>query len=220
MSTKLHSEKIDENLSRSEDGKVRCTFNIDNPTFRHYHDTEFGRPKKDDTLIFEKICIEGFAAGLSLLTVLTKREDYREAFDNFEIDKVAAYDGNRVRSLMANDKIIQNKSKIESVINNAKRAQALIEEYGSLAAFLWHFEPDPSERPSEMTMDYLSKHGRSEQSERMAKVLKSKGWTYVGPTTLYAVMQAMGVVNDHFEGCEFRKPCLEERKSFSIPKRN
>ena len=217
--TELHSETIDENLARGEDGRTRCTFNIDNPVFRAYHDEEFGRPTADDRRIFEKISLEGFASGLSLLTVLTSRDAYRAAFDDFDVDTVAGYDGNHMRSLMANDAIVQNRAKIESVVNNAKRAREMRDEYGSLAAFVWGFEPDPSERPDRIDMDHLKKNASSAQSERMAKVMKDRGWTFVGPTTLYALMQSIGVVNDHFDGCDFRRPCLDARAAFDPPQR-
>lgn len=215
----LHSERVTDELAKGEDGVTRCFFNADNPNFRAYHDDEFGRPTDDDRRIFEKICLESFASGLSIVSVLSMRDALRDAFDSFQIDKVADYDGNRVRSLMANDAIIQNKAKIESVVNNAKRAMELIAEYGSLAAFLWSFEPDATERPPEITTEFLSKNARSEGSARMAKALKDRGWTYVGPTTCYALMQACGVVNDHFEGCDMREPCLKEREAFDVPAR-
>ncbi len=206
-------------LVKGNDGKMRCGWNIDDPDYRRYHDEEFGRPVDSDRRIFEKICIEGFASGLSYIMVLKKREALRAAFDNFDIDTVAQYEENKIDALMANKAIINNRKKIASVINNAKRAKELIAEVGSLAAFVWSFEPPEQDRPDHIDMATLKEITETAQSRALAKGLKQRGWSYIGPTTAYAMMQSLGIVNDHLTGCDIRKACLAERKQFSPPQR-
>ncbi len=144
-------------LVEGKDGKSRCYFNIEDVDFRKYHDTEFGRPTSDDRHIFEKICIEGFVSGLSYITLLKKRENFRKAFDNFDFTKVADYDDDKLASLMANKGLIRNERKLKSVINNARCMPAMIEEFGSLSSFVWQFRPEPSDRPKVMNLEALKK---------------------------------------------------------------
>lgn len=207
-------------LIEGQDGKLRCYFNIEDADFRKYHDTEFGRPTKDDRRIFEKICIEGFVSGLSYITLLKKRENFRKAFDNFDYKKVASYDNKKLNLLMEDKGLIRNERKLKSVINNARCMQAIIDEFGSLAAFVWQFRPNPADRPDMMNLQALKKMTKIEESTAFAKALKKRGWSYVGPTNMYAVLQSIGVVNDHFDGCFCRKECNDEILKFDIPKPN
>ncbi len=208
---------MSDGLTPGEDGRQRCSWNIDKPIFRAYHDDEWGRPVGDDRRIFEKICIEGFGAGLSFMTILRKREALRQAFDAFDIATVAAYDDVKIQSLMENAAIIRNRRKIESVIGNARRALDTRREFGSLAALLWSVEPVRANRPQRFDRKTLATLTESAESRRFSSMLKQRGWTYVGPTSLYAVMQSLGVVNDHLEGCDFRRECLEARARFVVP---
>jgi len=206
-----------EYLTEGEDKKIRCAYSIDDPDFRKYHDQEWGRPVADDRRLFEKICIEGFVSGLSYITLLKKRENFRQAFENFDFKKVAAFDEEKLNDLMQNKGLIRNKRKLKSVINNAKRMPDMIDEFGSLAKFVWGFRPDHEDRPTEFNPHTLKTLTKTKESEAMAKALKKRGWTYIGPTNMYAMMQSVGVVNDHFSGCHFREECLEEMKNFKIP---
>lgn len=201
-------------LIAGPDGSARCFWHA---TMPDYHDTEWGRPVGDDRLLFEKICLEGFQSGLSWLTILNKRENFREAFHGFDIARVAAFDETDVSRLLGNAGIIRNRAKIMSAINNARRAQALVAETGSLAAWLWRFEPLPDERPSVIDLAYWQGNPTSAASTRLSKALKNRGWTFVGPTTLYAFMQATGFVNDHLEGCACRAPLEAIRERFVRP---
>lgn len=167
----------------------------------HYHDNEWGRPVYDDIRLFEKICLEGFQAGLSWITILRKRENFRAAFDGFDFHKVAKYDNDAISSLLQNAGIIRHRGKIEATINNAQRAIELIEETGSLSDYFWSFKPQDHHQPKVKT-DILSK---TADSIALSKDLKKRGWKFVGPTTCYAFMQAMGMVNDHIEGCHREK---------------
>ena len=183
----------------------------------HYHDHEWGFPVVDDQRLFEKICLEGFQAGLSWLTILRKREGFREAFCDFDFDRVAKYKGRDVERLLQNSAIVRHRGKIESTINNAQRARELADEYGSLASFFWEFEPDPRTRPKKITHRALIHMGKTDASVALSKTLKKRGWTFVGPTTAYAFMQAMGLVNDHLEGCFARPRTLAARKRLRLP---
>lgn len=200
-----------------EDGKARCWWHGNKPDYLAYHDNEWGNPVGDDRTLFEKICLEGFQSGLSWYTILRKRENFRAAFANFEIDKVATFTEDDVLRCLENEGIIRHRRKIESTINNAKRAQELRKEFGSLAAYFWAHEPTDADRPSSFTFDDLRVLGKTDISTRISKDLKKRGWNFVGPTTVYAFMQAMGLVNDHLEGCCCRKPVEEARKTFSRP---
>jgi DNA-3-methyladenine glycosylase I len=165
-----------------------------------------------DRRLFEKICLEGFQAGLSWLTILRKRPAFRRAFDNFDFRKITRYDRRRVEALLRDAGIVRHRGKIESVINNARRALELSSEFGSLAAFFWAFEPEASERPRRVTRAAVMAMPTTPGSARLSRELKRRGWTFVGPTTVYAFMQAMGLVNDHFEGCHAR-PVVERARA-------
>ncbi|MDO1581148.1 DNA-3-methyladenine glycosylase I [Rhizobium oryzicola] len=188
-------------LIEGPDGQWRCSWHQDLEDYRRYHDEEWGRPVTDDIRLFEKICLEGFQSGLSWLTILRKRENFRAAFAGFDFDKVALFDEANVERLVADAGIIRHRGKIVSTINNASRAVALRDEFGSLARYFWSWEPKPEERPAVMDLATLRANPTTAVSIRLSKDLKKRGWTFVGPTTVYAFMQAMGLVNDHLEGC-------------------
>ena len=184
-------------MSTASDEKQRCRWAGSESIYVDYHDREWGRPVTSDTRLFEKVCLEGFQSGLSWLTILKKRENFRKAFARFEIDSVAAMDEADIERLVLDAGIIRHRGKITSTINNAKRAQELQREFGSLAAYFWSFEPKNSISPS--AMGEIQAH--TEVSKALSKDLRKRGWSFVGPTTVYAFMQAMGMVNDHVQGC-------------------
>ncbi|MEO8124647.1 MAG: DNA-3-methyladenine glycosylase I, partial [Burkholderiales bacterium] len=179
------------------DGKARCYWCAATPAYLHYHDTEWGLPVTDDRRLFEKLCLEGFQAGLSWLTILNKREAFRRAFADFDPHIVARFTPADVDRLLKDAGIVRHRGKIESTINNARRMLELQDEFGSLAAYAWRYEPTAKSRPKRMTLAALKKLGASPESIAMSKDLKHRGWSFVGPTTAYAFMQAMGLVNDH-----------------------
>lgn len=191
-------------LFTDEQGFTRCAWCAATPAYRHYHDTEWGFPVVDDRRLFEKLCLEGFQAGLSWLTILNKREAFRRAFAGFDAATVARFGPADVERLLGDAGIVRHRGKIESTINNARRALALAEECGSLAAYAWRFEPAPAGRPRRMTAAALARLTTSPEAIAMSRDLKRRGWSFVGPTTVYAFMQAMGLVNDHVEGCSVR----------------
>ena len=182
-----------------------------------YHDAEWGRPVTNDHRLFEKICLEGFQSGLSWLTILRKRENFRAAFAGFDFDKVALFDEADIERLVQDAGIIRHRGKIVSTINNARRAVELRAEFGSLARYFWSWEPKPEERPAVFDLATLRANPTTPASVRLSKDLKKRGWTFVGPTTVYAFMQAMGMVNDHIEGCCCRETVELERKAFVRP---
>ncbi len=184
----------------------------------HYHDHEWGFPVDDDRRLFEKLCLEGFQSGLSWLTILRKREAFRRAFANFEIDKVARFDERDVERLLDDASIVRHRGKIEAAINNAQRARELLETESSLAAYFWKFEPDPKSRPGKLTPEVLKAMTTCPEAAALSKDLKKRGWKFVGPTTMYALMQAMGLVNDHREGCWTRAEVQRARKAFKVPR--
>jgi len=192
-----------------------CWWHSGLPELEAYHDQEWGRPVRDDARLLEKICLEGFQAGLSWLTILRKRESFREAFAQFDIDRVAMFSEADVERLVKDAAIVRHRGKIASVINNAKRAAEQRHEFGSLAAFFWSYEPAPDSRPSKV--DESSIVATTAESTALSKDLKRRGWTFVGPTTVYAFMQAMGLVNDHVEGCWCRPEIEEQRDAFERP---
>jgi DNA-3-methyladenine glycosylase I len=196
---------------------IRCPWPGSDPLYQSYHDTEWGFPVTNDTRLFEKLCLEGFQSGLSWLTILKKRENFRAGFAGFDIDKVAAFDEPDIDRLLADAGIVRHRGKIVSTINNARRAQALRDEFGSLAAYFWSFEPRPEDRPTDYSWDSLRQQATSPESVRLSKDLKKRGFSFVGPTTCYAFMQAMGMVNDHMEGCHCRAPIEAQRASFVRP---
>lgn len=195
------------------DGKKRCKWSGAAPDFIAYHDTEWGFPVEDDVRLFEKLCLEGFQSGLSWRTILTKRENFRAAFHGFDIERVARFNSRSVERLLGDAGIVRHRGKIEAAINNARRALELIEEAGSLAAYAWSFEPKPGTEPAPKSVS------TSEGSVALSKDLKRRGWKFVGPTTMYAFMQAMGVINDHSIGCVVRPLVTAARASFSPPPR-
>jgi DNA-3-methyladenine glycosylase I len=205
-------------LIAGEDGKLGCKWHGGIPEYRDYHDREWGRPVADDTRLFEKICLEGFQSGLSWLTILRKRENFRAAFHGFDIARVAAMGEADIERLLADAGIIRHRGKIVSTINNARRATELIGEKGSLAAYFWSFEPDPATRPASPDWQWLQANPVSPASTAISKDLKKRGWTFVGPTTVHAFMQAMGLVNDHVEGCFCRAEVEQLRMGFVRPK--
>jgi DNA-3-methyladenine glycosylase I len=180
-----------------EDGVARCWWADSAPEYRAYHDREWGFPVLDDVRLFEKLSLEGFQSGLSWITILRKREAFREAFAGFDFRVVAGFDQGDVARLLDDASIVRHRGKIEAVINNAGRALELVSECGSLAAFVWGFEPSP--RAGGLRREAIEAH--TEESRALARELKRRGWRFVGPTTVYAFMQAMGLVNDHLEGC-------------------
>jgi DNA-3-methyladenine glycosylase I len=204
-------------LARGDDGVVRCFWGDSAPEYRAYHDTEWGFPVDDDRRLFEKLSLEGFQSGLSWLTILRKREAFRRAFANFDIEQLARFDERDVKRLLADASIVRHRGKIEATLNNAQRAVELVDEEGSLAAYVWRFEPDPASRPKRLTWAALLELGQTPESQAMAKDLKRRGWRFVGPTTVYAFMQAMGLVNDHVHGCAIREPVEVVRAEFTPP---
>ena len=191
-------------LAPGPDGKLRCSWGVSTPDYVAYHDREWGFPVKDDRRLFEKLCLEGFQAGLSWLTILRKRENFRAGFANFEPAAVAKFGARDVKRLLGDAGIVRHRGKIESTINNAKRALEMIEEHGSIATYVGAFTPPPAERPAKLTLAALRGLGKTPTSIRLSKDLKKRGWSFVGPTTMYAFMQAMGLVNDHLDGCVIR----------------
>ena len=190
-------------LFKGEDGALRCFWCQASPAYQHYHDHEWGHPVTDDRRLFEKLCLEGFQAGLSWLTILNKRESFRAAFANFEAERVARFGARDVTRLLGDAGIVRHRGKIESTINNAKRVLELRQEFGSLADYVWRYRPAKGSRPKRITFGAIP--ATSPESVAMSKDLKKCGWTFVGPTTMYAFMQAMGLVNDHIDGCHVRR---------------
>ncbi|MEM9493753.1 MAG: DNA-3-methyladenine glycosylase I, partial [Myxococcota bacterium] len=183
-----------------EDGQKRCFWCGSVPDYVVYHDQEWGVPVRDDRRLFEKICLEGFQSGLSWLTILRKRDNFRRAFADFEPAKVARFGPGDVARLLGDAGIVRHRGKIESTINNAGRAMEMIAEFGSLDAYFQGWRPDPAERPRRVSHAALMAMSKTATSTALSKDLKRRGWTFVGPTTIYAFMQAMGLVNDHIEG--------------------
>jgi len=204
-----------EGLIVGADGMRRCWWPGADPTYLAYHDREWGRPVADDRRLFEKLCLEGFQSGLSWLTILRKRDNFRAAFAGFDLAAVAQFGPADIARCLADAGIVRHRGKIESVINNARRALELVEEAGSLAAFVWRFEPAPESRPARM--DRAAVVPKTPESIALSKALRQRGWSFVGPTTVYAFMQAMGMVNDHLEGCFCRGPIEAERAAFARP---
>ena len=193
------------------DGKLRCRWSSATPEYIHYHDTEWGFPVADDQRLFEKLSLEGFQSGLSWRTILMKRENFREAFCGFDFERVARFTQRDVERLLKNEGIVRHRGKIEAAINNAQRAIELAEKEGSLAAFLWRYEPDAKQLAAPQTVS------TSEASIALSKDLKKLGWKFVGPTNVYAFMQAMGMVNDHNDDCIIRAQVARARKKFKKP---
>ncbi len=191
---------------------VRCSWVGQHEDYKAYHDDEWGRPVTGDSALFERICLEGFQAGLSWLTILRKRESFRSAFETFELSKVADFDQKKIESLMNDSRIVRNRAKILSTINNAQCALEMINEYGSLTNFLWSFEP-----PSKKYKNVSAIPSQTDDSKKLSAELKKKGWSFVGPTTMYAFMQAVGMVNDHITSCWVFEAVEKERRKLSRP---
>lgn len=196
------------------DGKTRCAWSgaaAGDRAYLEYHDSEWGFPVGDDRRLFEKLCLEGFQAGLSWRTILAKRENFRRAFHDFDFQRIARYTRRDVDRLLGDSGIVRHRGKIEAVLNNARRALDLIEREGSLAAFFWRFEPQPGELDAPQTVT------TSAQSVALSRALKQRGWRFVGPTTAFAFMQAMGLINDHVHGCWVRPLAARARTAFQRP---
>ncbi len=202
-------------LAVGPDGLVRCFWPGSDPLYLAYHDGEWGRPVADDRLLFEKICLEGFQSGLAWITILRKRENFRTAFAGFDPDAIARFDEADVERLVADAGIVRHRGKILSVINNARRMPAVREAHGSLARLAWRHAPEPREAAPRAIGDLPAK---TAESTALSKELRRLGWSFVGPTTIYAFMQSMGLVNDHLEGCACRGACEEARAAFTPPR--
>ncbi len=195
------------------DGKPRCRWCSAAPEFLDYHDSEWGFPVDDDHRLFEKLCLEGFQSGLSWRTILAKRENFRTAFHDFDFDRIARFTQRDLNRLLKDEGIVRHRGKIEAVINNAKRAQELVKQEGSLAAFIWRYEPDPKQLAKPQSVS------TSPEATALSKDLKKLGWKFVGPTTVYAFMHAMGLINDHVADCVIRNKVESARRSFKRPGR-
>jgi DNA-3-methyladenine glycosylase I len=204
-------------LARGADGKVRCWWPGEDEFYQRYHDAEWGQPVGNDIRLFEKICLEGFQSGLSWITILRKRENFRAGFAAFDFNKVAKFGAADIDRLLADAGIVRHRGKIESTINNAERAIEMKAEFGSLAAYFWSHEPPESERPAGFDHAALTAQTTTAASLRLSKDLKKRGWSFVGPTTCYAFMQAMGLVNDHLDGCHCRAELSAKRDAFKRP---
>ena len=205
-------------LVQGDDGVVRCFWSDSAPEYRAYHDDEWGFPVDDDRRLFEKLCLEGFQSGLSWLTILRKRDAFRRVFLEFNFERVAKFGEHDVDRLLTDASIVRHRGKIEATINNARRAVELVDDVGSLAGYVWRFEPDPATRPRRFSWEALAELAATPESRALAKDLKKRGWRFVGPTTVYAFMQAMGLVNDHVEGCAARGRAEAARAAFDVPR--
>lgn len=214
----MEPDRLPEGLVEGADGQARCFWAASAPDYADYHDHEWGFPVGDDVRLFEKLCLEGFQSGLSWLTILRKRENFRGAFDGFDFRRVARFGPRDVARLLDDAGIVRHRGKIEATINNARRACELADEAGSLAAWVWRFEPAPSARPRRLTRAALLELTSTPESKALARELRRRGFAFVGPTTVYAFMQAMGLVNDHIEGCAARGRAAEARGAFQPPR--
>lgn len=194
------------------DGQPRCRWCAAAPEFLHYHDTEWGFPVTDDQRLFEKLCLEGFQSGLSWRTILVKRESFRAAFLNFDYRRVAHFDESDVERLLGDSGIVRHRGKIEAVIHNARMAEAMVQREGSLASYFWRHQPNPAQLEEPQTAS------TSAASQALSKDLKKLGWKFVGPTTVYAFMQAMGLINDHAAGCVTRARVERARQALALPR--
>jgi DNA-3-methyladenine glycosylase I len=193
------TQTLSDGLRRGTDGKVRCSWCGEDGLYTAYHDDEWGRPTRDDRYLFEKLCLEGFQSGLSWLTILRKRENFRSAFANFDAETLVGFGEADIQRLLADAGIVRHRGKIESVLNNARRALELRAEAGSLHAFVLPFAPPP--RPTRLDWSTLRTIPKTHESTALSKELRKRGWSFVGPTTVYAFMQAVGLVDDHVAGC-------------------
>lgn len=196
---------------KEPDGVARCSWCTSSSEYIHYHDSEWGFPEDDDQRLFEKLCLESFQSGLSWRTILAKREGFRSAFKNFEIDKVARFTTRDIERLLRDEGIVRHRGKIEATINNAKLARELAKREGSLVTFFWSYEPDPKLNKKPVTVS------KTPESTALSKDLRKMGWKFVGPTTVYSFMQAIGMVNDHAVGCSIRPLVEKARRAFKRP---
>ncbi len=204
-------------LAPGPDGALRCAWCLSAPEYLAYHDQEWGYPVADDVRLFEKLCLEGFQSGLSWLTILRKRAGFRRAFAGFDPARLAHFGSREVQRLLRDPSIVRHRGKIQSVLNNARQALALRRAGSTLAAHVWSFEPPPAARPRRLTWAVLRRISTSPHSIALSRDLRRRGWTYVGPTTAYAFMQAMGLVNDRLEGCSIRARVERARRAFRRP---
>jgi DNA-3-methyladenine glycosylase I len=209
------SAAVRDGIVRGEDGVARCWWGDSTPEYRPYHDHEWGFPVADDAKLFEKLSLEGFQSGLSWLTILRKREGFRSAFAWFDFEQIARFGERDITRLLADPGIVRHRGKIEAVINNARRAIELVEAEGSLAAYVWQFEPEPRDRLRDR--EALRALAQTPESRALASDLKRRGWTFVGPTTVYAFMQEVGLVNDHLDGCDAGDAVAAELNHFRPP---
>ena len=210
-------KKLPDGMIKGPDRRHRCWWCGDHEDYRAYHDEEWGVPTAEDRRLYEKLCLEGFQSGLSWLTILRKRENFRRAFSNFEFEEVARFGKRDTKRLLGDAGIVRHRGKIEAAIHNASRALDLVEEAGSIAAFVWQFEPPASARPQRIDKKAMAALAKTAESTALSKALRKRGWKFVGPTTAYAFMQSVGLVNDHLEGCWRRKEIEKLRRSFERP---
>jgi DNA-3-methyladenine glycosylase I len=215
METTAHHALVTAGIEVGPDGRPRCWWAGGEPLYLEYHDTEWGRPSGDDRRLFEKLCLEGFMAGLSWLTILRKRESFRRAFANFEPTRVATFTESDEERLMNDPGIVRNRAKIAAVVNNARRYGELVNETGSLAAHVWKYAPPA--RAAAIDHASLAKVKFSPEAAALSKDLRRRGWAFVGPTTVYSFMEAMGLVNDHVSGCFVAEEVEAMRSAFVRP---
>ena len=213
----MGDEGLSAGLAQRVDGTLACWWGEGHDDYAAYHDREWGVPVLDDVRLYEKMCLEGFQSGLSWLTILRKRENFRSAFCGFDFEQVARFDASDVERLLGDAGIVRHRGKIEATINNAGAAIDTVEAHGSLAAFFWSFEPEPAARPARIDHAAVADMASTAESAAMSRALKELGWRFVGPTTCYALMQAAGIVNDHLDGCHRRRE-IEEMRSLVHPR--
>jgi DNA-3-methyladenine glycosylase I len=199
------------------EGRPRCWWAVAPESIR-YHDDEWGQPSDDDAHLFEVVCLDGFQSGLSWLTILRKRDAFRRAFARFDVDKLARFGPRDIARLLGDAGIVRHRGKIEAAIHNARRARALRDETGSLAAYFWRFEPSPTSRPRLLNRAALRRMASTPASLALSQDLRRRGWTFVGPTTMYSFMQSVGIVNDHVDGCAWRARVERARRAFDRPR--
>jgi DNA-3-methyladenine glycosylase I len=209
------TEMPEDGLLTDEDGVTRCAWACSAPEYRAYHDSEWGFPVSDDVRLFETLSLEGFQAGLSWLTILRKREAFRQAFADFDFHRIARFSGRDVERLLGDAGIVRHRGKIEAVINNAERAVELLDAGQSIASYIWSFEPDP--RTGTLHRATLAQITTTDKPKALATDLKRRGWRFVGPTTVHAFMQAAGLVNDHLDGCHAKTRVDAARTQFERP---
>ena len=200
---------------KGEDGRIRCPWAGSTPDYQAYHDDEWGRPVVDDVRLYEKLCLEGFQSGLSWLTILRKREGFRQAFAGFEPEKVAGFDDEDIAHLLSDAGIVRHRGKIEATIANARATLAVQADRGSLATLVWEHEPVRRGRAAPVLLGDLATH--TPESVALSKALRRYGFRFVGPTTAYAAMESLGLVNDHLKGCHVRAACEQERRQITVP---